>query len=289
MFFEIAATAFGNWLDNHASLRAASLAYFIILPLPSLFVIIMLILSQFYGQTESFQTLIEQISTVVGPAVANLIQQILETVTTPFTSVVTSIITVVFTSIGAIGAFGVLQNTMNEIWGVSQKKLNGFQKLKKKIGPFFLISGIGLIAIIWTGITAVLIDLITTIIVPFASNAVSLFVQTAQIVLSFGLGTLLFAIIFKQIPDLPIKWKDVKLAAIFTGLVFTITNYVIGFVLELFTVTSLSGAAGAVMILLIWIYLITQLIIYGVAFSKVYSEKVGSYSVKNQTTMKKTK
>ena len=132
-FLEILEAAFHSWLNNHASLRAASLAYFIILPLPSLFLIIMLILSQVYGQTDSFQNLLEYIATIVGPTIANLVRQILETVTTPFTSILASIISIFFTSIGAIGAFGVLQNTMNEIWEVPVQKLSLFQKVKKKM------------------------------------------------------------------------------------------------------------------------------------------------------------
>jgi membrane protein len=86
---------------------------------------------------------------------------------------------------------------------------------------------------------------------------------------------------YKYIPNLSIRWKDVRLAAVFTGSIFTITNYLIGAILEVFTITSVTGAAGALMILLLWIYLITLLIIYGAAFSKVYSEKM-SLDVKNE-------
>jgi membrane protein len=284
---EIAESAFRKWLEYHASLRAAALAYFIILPLPSLFLIIMMILSQIYGQTEAFQTLIQQITTIVGPAVANLIQQILETVTTPFTSIVTSIITIVFTLVGAIGAFGVLQDTMNAIWGVTQLKQTFSQRLKRKIGPFLLVSALGLVIMVWTGITTVLLDFITLAFVPFASSTVSVLLQIIQISLSFALATILFAFMYKRIPDLPIRWKDVSLAAIITGLIFTLTNNLIGAVLEIFTITSVTGAAGAVMILLLWIYLITQLIIYGAAFSKVYAEKIDSDSSNQHEFMKK--
>ena len=100
----------------------------------------MLILSQLFGETNSFQTLMQQITTIAGPAIANQIQQILETVATPFNSIVTSIITIVLTLIGALGAFGVLQNTMNEIWEVTQQKLNLKQKLRRQLAPFLLIS-----------------------------------------------------------------------------------------------------------------------------------------------------
>jgi membrane protein len=279
-FFDIAEQAFQKWLANNASLRAASLAYFIMLPLPSLFLIAMIILSQVYGFSNSFQTLMQQLTTIVGPTVANLIEQILGTVSSPFTSIMTSLASVVFTLIGAIGAFGVLQDTMNTIWEVQQPKLSLKQKIKRKIAPFFLISFLGLVVMAWTAITTFLLESITFLLFPVVSNAVYILVQVAQLVLSFSLATVVFAVMYKYIPETKISWKDVRGAAVFTGLIFTVTNYLIGIILETFTVTSVTGAAGAIMILLIWIYLITQLLIYGVAFSKTYSEKYGSNSKK---------
>ena len=272
IFVEILVSAFIRWIEKHASLRAASLAYFIIMPLPSIFLIIMLILSQLFGEPNSFQTLMQHITTIVGPAIANLIQQILETVATPFNSIMTSIITIVLTLIGALGAFGVLRNTMNEIWEVTQVKLNVKQRLRLQLVPFLLISILGLTIVVWTGITTFLLDFITFTLIPFASNTILVLVQIIQFILSLVLATLLFMIMYKYIPNRSIQWKDVKFAGFFTALIFTITNYVIGAILELFTVTSVTGAAGALMILLLWIYLITLLTIYGAALSKVYSE-----------------
>lgn len=272
LLVEILVSAFIRWLENHASLRAASLAYFIIMPLPSIFLIIMLILSQLFGETNSFQTLMQQITTIAGPAIANLIQQILETVATPFNSLITSIITIILTLIGALGAFGVLQNTMNEIWEVTQVKLNLKQRLRNQLVPFLLISVLGLTIIVWTGITTFLLDIITVTLIPFASNTILVLIQIIQFILSLILSTLLFMIMYKYIPNGSIQWKDVKFAGVFTALIFTITNYVIGAILDVFTVTSVTGAAGALMILLLWIYLITLLTIYGAALSKVYSE-----------------
>jgi len=274
LFVEILLSAFYRWLENHASLRAASLAYFIIMPLPSIFLIILLIFSQLFGQTNSFQTLMQQITTLVGPVIANLVQQILETAATPFNSIVTSIVTGVLSLVGALGVFGVLQDTMNEIWGVTHVKLDLKQKLRRQLVPFLLISVLGLTVIVWTGITTFLLDFITSALIPLASNAVLVLLQVVRFILSLLLATLLFMIMYKYIPNLSVRWKDVRLAAVFTGSIFTIANYLIGFILEVFTVTSVTGAAGALMILLLWIYLITLLILYGAALSKVYSEKV---------------
>lgn len=273
LFFEIAETAFHKWLASNPSLSAAALAYFIILPLPLLLLVILGILSLIYGQAEAFQTLIQQVTTVAGPAVAELIHQLLDAVKTPFTSVFASLISLVFTFLGAIGAFGVLQETMNSIWSVKQPKFSRMEQVKRKIGPFFLVSVLGLAIMFWTGISTVLISFISFALEPFTSTAIEVVIRLTQIVLSFVLATLLFAVIYKQIPDLYIKWKDVQLAAVIAGLLFTLTNSLIGVVLEVFAVTSVTGAAGAILILLPWLFLINQIILYGATFSKVYAEK----------------
>lgn len=274
-FLKVARSAFQKWLAHKASLRAAALAFFIILPLPSLLLIILAFLAQIYGQTEALQALIQQINTVAGPAVADLTRQLVEAIRTPFTSVFASFTTVVFTFIGAIGAFGVLQDTMNDIWGVTQpKKQSLMKRIRLKIGPFMLISALGFTVMVWTGITTVLLDLLTFALNPLTSSAVSIILRLAQIGLSFALATLLFAIMYKQIPDLPIRWKDVRLAAVVTGLVFTVTNYLFGTVLAVFRVTTVTGAAGSLMILLLWIFLINQFVLYGAAFSNAHATLV---------------
>ena len=280
LFAEIAITAFNNWFAHNSSLRAAALSYFIILPLPLLLLIILGILALIYGQAEAFQNLIQHITTLAGPAVADLLKQLLDVVNTPFTSLLASLAALAFTLMGAIGAFGVLQETLNIIWEVTPPKFCFKKRLKRKIIPFLLISALGLGIIAWTGISIMLLGFITAVLEPFSSNIGELILRIIQIVLSFILATLLFAVIYKQVPDLPIQWKDVRLAATIIGIVFTVTNYLIGTVLEHFTLTSVTGAAGSVMILLLWLFLINQFVIYGAAFSKVYAEKVGSYSSK---------
>ncbi len=277
LFFEIAKEAFRKWLSHNSSLRAAALAYFIILPLPLMLLVILGILALIYGQDAAFQALIQQITTIAGPAVADLFQQILDVIKNPFTSVFASLIALVFTAVGAIGAFDVLQETMNGIWGVTPKKFGFKERIKRKIVPFLMVSGLGVAIIVWTGLSTVLLGFIAFALEPFASGVVEVVLRVTQIVLSFVLSTILFAVIYKQIPDVPIQWSDVRLAAVISGLLFTVTNYLIGVVLEVFAITSVTGAAGSLLILLPWLFLINQFILYGATFSRVNAEKAGSH------------
>lgn len=281
-FFKLMEAAFHKWLDYNASLRAAALAYFIILPLPLLLLIILTIFSLIYGQEGAFEAMIQQITAFAGPVVAELIRQLLESVTSPFNSVLTSLVSLGFTVLGAVGAFGVLQDTLNRIWEVPKSKRSRIERLKLNIIPFSIIFILGVTIIIWTILTTVLTDFIGVVLYPFASDTISIILPITQIGLSFALASLLFAIVYKQIPEVPIRWKDVKIAAIITSLMFTSTNYLIGTVIENFTITSLPGLAGVLIILLSWLYLINQFILFGAAFSNVYAKEIGSRSLKHE-------
>lgn len=120
--YRIFKTSFQDWRDDNATLRAAALTFFIILPLPTLLLIVIAIFAQFYGQTQAIQILVQLISVVVGPSVAGLFSQLLSNALSPFTSFWTAIIVVGFSIGGAIGAFSVLRDAMDCIWEVRLPK-----------------------------------------------------------------------------------------------------------------------------------------------------------------------
>jgi len=237
-----------------------------------LLLIVIAIFSQFYGQGQAFQQLIEQITPVAGPAIAGLFSQLLESASTPFTSVWASVISVVFSLAGAIGAFSVLRETMDVIWRVSIPKTKGLiTNIRQKIGPFVLISSLGLIIIAWAGFAAILFNLI---------SLTSIGIKLLEILLSFALSTLLFSVIYKQIPQTKVEWQDVLCSSLVTGLAFTIVNYLFGSYVQTFPVTTVVGAAGSLIVLLIWIFILNQIVLFGAELSKVYAITFGSYSKK---------
>ncbi|MEJ2271381.1 MAG: YihY/virulence factor BrkB family protein [Candidatus Bathyarchaeota archaeon] len=279
LLLDITKIAFHKWLSQNSFLQSAALAYFIILPLPLLLLIILGMLSLIYGQGDAFQAFIQQITTVAGPSVAELFQQLLDAIITPFTSFFASLVALAFTVLGAIGAFGVLQETMNSIWKVTKQKVGLSERIEHKLIPFLLVSVLGFAIMVWTGFSTVLLGFISLALEPF-SSIVEPVLRIIQIGLSFILSTVLLAIIYKEVPDLDVQWRDVGLAAIITGLIFTTTNYLFGIILEIVTFTSLTGAAGSILILLPWLFFINSIILYGATLSKVYTEKLGSFSAK---------
>jgi membrane protein len=282
VFLEITKVAFHKWQANNATIRAAALAFFTILPLPSLLLIVIGLFSLIYGQTQALEQLINQATIVAGPTVADLVRQLVGSQNNAFASNFNSVITIIFAIAGAIGVFAVLLDTLNGVWEVEpQVHRNLIQRVRKRLIPFLAVSSMGFIVVVWTGLTNVLFVSISLLL----GNQASLVVGGVQIILSFLLTTLLISIIYKQLPDTEIKWRDVTLAAIITSLVSIILDYLFGIYIRTFPVTSLAGTAGGVIVLMLWIFVTDEFILFGAQFSKTYAEKVGSRFEKQQSNV----
>ncbi len=269
--------SFKDWLEDNAVLRAAALTFFIIIPLPTLLLIVLAVFTFFLGDAHAIQILVEQIAALSGPSVAELFRQLLVISASPFSSLWTAIVVVGFSIGGAIGAFSVLRETMDRIWDVKLSKGQPlWKKIRQKIVPFVVISALGLIVFTWTLGASSLFSAITR----FSVNQVFTFVvlEIAQIMLSFGIAVLLLAIIYKMIPEATIHWQDIALASVVTGVAFTVTNYIFGFYIQVFVVTTVGGAAGALLIILLWIYVLNLIVLFGAEVSKVYAITVGTHS-----------
>ena len=268
--------SFKRWLVDNAPIRAAALTFFIILPLPSLLLIVITVLAAFSGQAHATQQLVQQISSLAGPIVAQLFKQLLASAMSPFTSVWAALTVVAFSLAGAIGAFAILRDSMNVIWEVELPKTRKIgDRIRQAIGPFFLVSSLGLIVIAGTAISTSLFSAIKLFSIDETLTLIS--ITTVQILLSFGLSTLLFAIIYKVLPDEKIHWKDVMLPAALAGVAFTVANYVLGVYLQTFTVTTVIGAAGSLIIILMWTYILNQILLFGAELSKVYATTLGPH------------
>jgi len=268
--FQLFKASFKNWQVNNAPIRGASLTFFIILPLPSLLLIVEAIFAMFYGQTRATQILIQQITALAGPSVAGLFRQLLASSMSPFSSLWVAITTVGFSLGGAIGAFAVWRDTMDAIWEVKSPKMQSFTRMvRRRIGPFVVVSILGLIVIAWTGISTFLLGAIRF----FAINETltQITIAVAQILSLFALSTLLLVITYKLIPDAKVHWRDSILGAVVAGVAFTVTNYIIGTYVETFTVTTIIGAAGSLMIILLWIFILNQIMLFGAEVSKIYA------------------
>ena len=274
--------SFRNWENDNVFVRAAALTFFIILPLPSLLLLVLAFLELFVSPTRATQQLVQLITVLTGPEVAGLFKQLLVGASSPFSSIWSSISIIGFSLAGAIGAFGVLRDTMNVIWEVKPLKPTKLAvRIRKAIGPFILVSSLGLIVIVWEGISTTLFNAIRLLSVNKTLTADSL--SAIQVFFAFGLSALLFAIIYKVLPDRRIHWMDVVLAAVVTAVAFTVTNYVLGAYVQTFTVTTFVGAAGALFVILLWIYILNHIVLFGAEVSKAYAQTYGPHPKEHMT------
>ncbi len=258
------------------NLRAGALAFFIILPLPTLLLIATTVFVQFFGQSRAISMLIGEVRVVVGPTVASIVRDILASSGGLSFSWSAFIFNIVFSILGVIGILAVLRDTMNFIWGVQSPKQQSLSsRVRRNIVPFLQVLPLGFSLLIWTAVSVVLFNYFSTTLEPLTGNLTPLILRIVQIVLSFVLATLLFVLIFMNVPDLKIQWRDVRLAAVMTAVVYSVSNLLFGLYVQAFSAT-VAGVTGSLILLLLWIFLFNQFLFFGAEFSKAYATTVGS-------------
>ena len=268
-----------GWKEDRASRLSAALAYYTIFSLAPMLVIVIAITSLLWEADVVRQQILNQVQGLVGSEGSDFIAGMITNTGTPARDIFATIIGIITLLFGALGVFNELHNSLNIIWGVEEEKTKGFfQTIKKviidRLLSFTMILGIGFLLlvslVISTGISAVQ-ETIGNIF-PFSE----LILQIINLVVSIGVITVLFALMFKFLPDAEIAWRDVWLGAFVTALLFSIGKTAIGIYLGNSAVASSFGAAGSLILLLLWIYYSAQILFFGAEFTQVYANKYGS-------------
>ncbi|MEJ2348922.1 MAG: YihY/virulence factor BrkB family protein [Anaerolineales bacterium] len=266
---------FQEWSEDKASRLAAALSYYAIFSLAPLLIIAIAIAGFFLGRSNVRQEILLQIQGLVGEGGAKFVGNLIENASRPGASMVAAIIGVVTLLLGASGVYGQLQNALNTIWEVEPKPGSGILRtLIDRFLSFTMVLGTGFLLLISMFATTAL-----SIISGFFRHLLpgtEILWQIINGVASFAIITLLFAIIFKVLPDVRIEWNDVWVGAAVTAVLFTIGKFVIGFYLGNRSVSSAYGAAGSLVAILLWIYYSAQILFFGAEFTQVYARHYGS-------------
>ena len=255
---------------------SASLAYYTVFSLGPLLIVIIFLTSIFLGREAVEGSIYAQIQGFVGDDAAKQIQDIIKNASITGKGTVAAIIGIVTLLIGATSVFGEIQDSVNDIWGLKPKPKQGWLKLiKNRLLSFGIIGSLGFLLLVSLAITAVVEALGKRLEAAFPNVTVVVFYIT-NLVLTLGVTTLLFAVIFKVLPDARIKWKDVWAGAITTSILFMIGKFAISFYISKSDVGSTYGAAGSLVILLVWIYYSSIILYFGAVFTKSYAKKYGS-------------
>lgn len=268
---------FDEWSADNAPRLAAALAYYTAFSIAPLIIVVIAVAGLAFGRDAVRDRLDEQINGLVGAEGADIIQEIVANASRPQEGVIATILGIVTLILGAIGVFMQLKGALNTVWDVEPPPTpqGGILKtLRDHVISFGMVLGIGFLLLVSLLASAVLSALggFVNSLMPQA-EFVS---QIINMLLSFTIITLLFAMMFKFLPDTPINWRDVWVGAAITALLFTVGKYLLGLYLGNSGVTSTYGAAGSFVLILLWIYYSAQIFLFGAEFTQVYSQKYGS-------------
>lgn len=268
-----------EWKEDRASRLSAALAYYTIFSLAPLLVLVIAITGLIWNQDAVRAQLLSQIQALVGMQGAGFIAGLINSVSSPGKDIIATIVGIVTLLLGALGVFNELHNSLNIIWGVEEKKPKNFlQSIKQvvidRLLSFTMILGIGFLLLVSLVISAGLSASQGTIgsLIPLSE----FIMQIVNLVISIGVITVLFALMFKFLPDAEIAWRDVWVGAFMTAIFFSLGKFLIGLYLGNSAVGSTFGAAGSLVLVLVWLYYSAQIFFFGAEFTQVYANQLGS-------------
>jgi membrane protein len=279
--WDLAREAASDWSHDRAPRLGAALAFYTVFSIIPLLIIITAIIGLVFGQEAAQAAIMQQISGLVGEQSAEAIKEMIQRADEPSTGILSTVIAVGTLIVSSTVFFGELQDALNTVWGIEPKEGRGIWGLiKDRLLSFATILGTGFL-------------LLVSLVVSTALSAFGkwfggllpmpeIILQTINVLLSLAVITGLFAMIFKVLPDAHIAWRDVWIGAALTALLFTIGKFAIGLYLGKSDVGSAYGAAGSLVIVLIWVYYSAQILIFGAEFTQVYANRRGQRIVPSQ-------
>ena len=267
-----------QWSEDKCARLGAALSYYTIFAIPPLFVIVIFIASLVFDENDVRSSLFGQVGGLVGEKGAGAIESALSASNPEKKGMWASLLAVLTLLVTSTGLFIELQSALNSIWGVESKPGQGIKGfIKNRLLSFAMIVCIGFL---------LLVSLILSAAVSAVSKYFSVLVPGLDVlwaivnfVVSLGVIAVLFAMIFKVLPDVKIAWRDVWVGAALTALLFTVGKFLLGLYLGQNSAVSAYGAAGSIVLILLWVYYSAQILFFGAEFTQVYANQYGTQLV----------
>jgi membrane protein len=273
-YIDVAKQTFKEFGEDKAPRLGAALAYYTIFSIGPLLLIAVAMAGIFLGQEAAQGQVSAQLDKVFGSTTAKSVEQMVQAAAKPKSGTIATLIGIVMLLFGASGVFGQLKDALNTIWNVEPKKAGGIKGfIKERFLSMAMVLGIGfllLVTLVFDAVVSAMGDYLGRIV---GGEAL---LYAIQLVISLGLSIVLFAAIFRILPDLKIAWRDVWLGAVITALLFVLGKFALGLYLGKAAVGSSYGAAGSLVVLLVWVYWSAQILFLGAEFTQVYARTFGS-------------
>jgi membrane protein len=272
--FRLLKEAASAWVDDYAPSMGAALSYYTLFSIAPLLLIVIAIAGLAFGDEAANGEIFGQLAGLIGEEGAKGVEAMVQAADEPKEGIISTVIGVVVLVIGATTVFGELQNALDRIWRapVREQSSGWWNLLRTRLLSFGMILGIAFLLMV----SLVLSAAVSAIGKWFGSGGWEAIAHVIEIVLSFGLMTVLFALIYKFIPRVHIAWRDVWVGAAFTALLLAAGKFLIGLYIGKGSVASAFGAAGSLVVLMVWVYYAAQIFLLGAEFTWVYAHEYGS-------------
>ncbi len=275
-FWKILKESFNDFIDDKVLKLSASLAYYTVFSLAPLLLLLLYLCGLFFGKEAVEGSIFGQIEGFVGKNSALQVQEMIKSASLDNKGNTAAIIGGIMLIIGATTVFGEIQDSINTIWGIKTKPGKGLMLfIKTRLLSFGVIASLGFLLLVSLGLSALLEALSGKLAEIFPDVTVVLF-YILNIIISFAVISTLFGVIFKILPDAEIQWKDVVAGSIATAVLFMFGKFGISFYIAKSDVGNTYGAAGSLVILLVWIYYSSVILFFGAEFTKRYAISFGS-------------
>ena len=270
--FTLLKQTFNEWLQDKAPQLGAALAYYTVFSLAPLILVLLSIVGVLFRKDPAgaWDKITQQMSYFLDSSALQMVQNIAEKASQPGKSTIATIIGVALALFGASGVFGQLQDALNTIWGVKAKpgaSVWGF--LRSRFLSFAMIGGVCFLLLVSLTLESLLKGF--SHYVQSALPGGIVIALTVYLIFDLAIVIVLFAMIFKFLPDVKIQWRDVWIGAVMTAILFGIGKWLLGFYLGSGAAGSAYGAASSLITLLLWVYYSSQILLFGAEFTQVYA------------------
>lgn len=268
--------SFNGFIDDKVMKLSASLAYYTVFSIGPMIIVIIYIAGLLYGKEAVEGTVFEEIKGLVGANAAVQVQEMIKNAALQTEGNFAFIVGIVTLVIGATSVFAEIQDSINQIWNLKPKPKKGWLKMiTDRLLSFSVIISLGfilLVSLLVNGVIEILMDKLQARF----PNVTVVVVYIINVLITFIVISTLFGVIFKVLPDAEIKWKDVTVGAMVTAALFMLGKFAITFYIGTSDVGGTYGAAGSLVILLLWVYYSAVILYFGAEFTKAYAAKFGS-------------
>ncbi len=274
--WEMLKDAGNNWLEDKAMRMGAALAYYTAFSIAPLLIIAIGIASLVFGQAAAQKQIVGQVSGVIGQPAATAIQDMLQHTWSTSGGVWATVVGIIVLLIGSTGVFVELQDSLNTIWKVTPRPGRPiWEILSERFLSFTVVIGIGFLLLVSLLVSAAL-SALGGFLTPTSQPGSVVLWQVINNLISFAFITLLFAFMLKALPDVKIPWRSVWIGAILTALLFSVGKYLIGVYIGRTSTASAFGAAGSLVLILVWVYYSALIFLFGVELTRVYALRSGA-------------